>query len=481
MCLCISLLESSVRGGRTGLCCHLLDIIRQFGGNRGFQIKVIQTARQAAEVFAERFEFLAQVLACAAHLGDIPAAVRGLVVEVVEQVLQIAERGLYLLKQLLVLGHVRAGLLKGGEDAARGGVERGEGVLCGVQLRNERVGLAGQLIEGGERRVRARVDGAAVADELLAHLVDARNALAHRAEAALNRLHGAEHAADAGIEVVARVFEAVLDVAHTRHDVERGGGRRGHEHDKTHALEVVRADANGEGVFLARQAHEHDELVGAERLDLCAGGVNGERLAHVDAGRADQHHVVLVVFACVVVRNGVNVHLDGAARAGALVGLDRNAVQLVGHIEVPRHLDIDRVVRDTLIVEALLVGVELPVDRAVLEHRLVKGRHIVNVLVVSEIGELGVAVEVYALDDACVGRHAVVVHVDVYGLVGFDCRSGGVGALRQRKRKQKCGRGDAAQLISFHCRFPPCCSVHCRSSSRKSGHSDGHGACRAAP
>ena len=258
-----------------------------------------------------------------------------------------------------------------------------------------------------------------------------------------------QHGADAGIEVVARIFQTVLDVAHAGHDVECGSGRRGHEHDEAHALEVIRADADGEGVFLARQTHEHDELVGAERLDLCARRVDGERLCSCRCRSRRPASCCSCSSRSRRCSARRNVHLNGAARAGALVCFDRNAVELVGNIEVPRHLDVDRVVRDALVVEAVLIGVQLPVDRVLLEGRLVKGGHIVNVLVVSEIREFGVAVEVYALDDARVGRRTVVIHVDVYGFVGLDCRSGGLGALRQRERKQECGRGNAAQLISF--------------------------------
>ena len=80
-----------------------------------------QVFRQLFKIILERAQLLLEILACAADSGDGPAAVVGLVVEVVEQILQIAERGLDVVQQLLVLRNILAGLFKGGEDAARGG------------------------------------------------------------------------------------------------------------------------------------------------------------------------------------------------------------------------------------------------------------------------------------------------------------------------------------------------------------------------
>ena len=330
--------------------------------------------------------------------------------------------------------------------------------LGGIQFRDECFGIARKRFECVQRLVDVRVNGAARRNQLLAHLVDARDAVRHGLDAALHAAHGVQHVGEALVKVVVRAFKLVADAAEIRDGVQLRHGRRRHEHVNAHGFKAVRANAYRVGVLLAGQAEKHREFVRAHGLDLRARRLKRFGFVHVDACADEKGHVVAVVFVGVWVWNGVDVYFHQAAGAGKIPGCGRDAVQLVGHVEGPRHLQGSRIVRDAFVVKARTVHMFQGEIHAVVPHLgFVVGSHVINRRIIPIVGQAGHAVEVHALDDAHIGQQAVFVQIDIDRFVGSGGGRGGARDQPKLRRKQRHGERrsrQAEKFISFH-RFAP--------------------------
>ena len=236
-----------------------------------------------------------------------------------------------------------------------------------------------------------------------------------------------------GVRIVTEIILDVLDILDL---IERTDGARGHREDRTDGLELIGTETYLEVSLLARERSEHDTGVLAEGHGLALRCIDRVALLDVDRDRHEEHHVVLHVLRHPLVRRTVDVHLDEAGRTGDLIRVGHHAVQLIGDVEGPRRLDFIRL--QLTLEEELSVLVFLEGDGAVLDLRLLLIAHVGDLQVVTEIGVAARAVEVDALDDVGVTDVAVVVEVQVQGLIDVCGRLSGI--RRHRCDQDICGK-----------------------------------------
>ena len=153
-------------------------------------------------------------------------------------------------------------------------------------------------------------------------------------------LHGLRHLLQAVVEFIPGVLPGVLgflqifDVLQILHRARR------HGHDHADGFKAVRADAHRVVPFLPGKSREHHRRGLSQILGLSALSVHAVAFAHIYGHRHHQQHVVAVILPCAVVGRGLHIDLDQPRSPGQLVRVNRHAVELVGHVEIPgqRHL-----------------------------------------------------------------------------------------------------------------------------------------------
>ena len=236
-----------------------------------------------------------------------------------------------------------------------------------------------------------------------------------------------------GVRIITEIILDVLDILDL---VKRTDGARGHREDRADGLELISTETYLEVSLLARQRGEHDAGVLAEGHGLALRCIDRVALLDVDRDRHEEHHVVLHVLRHALVRRTVDVHLDEAGRTGDLIRIGYDTVQLIGDVEGPRCLDLIRL--QLALEEELSVLVLLEGDGAVLDLRLLLIGHVGDLQVVTEVGVAARAVEVDALDDIGITDVAVVVEVQVQGLIDVCGRLSGI--RRHRCDQDICGK-----------------------------------------
>ena len=412
--------------------------IEQTGKGIRFFAQIVQRIRQQAAGQGEPVEIVAQRLEIIGKRVKIAGAVACILMQAVQHALQIFQVIVHLPKALLICRHVLRALLQRPQHTVNRRIQRRQGGFGRAQFGEQRIRPARQLLQRGQRRVGLRVERASVGDQLLAHIVQARNASGQHIQPTLHGLHGFQHTAETFIQAVARIAQTVLNIAQVGQNIERGQGCRRHEQQQPHAFKRIRSNAHGKRVFLPGQPHKYDQLVSAHGLYLRARRFNRESFAHIDSRAADQHHIIFVILARRFIRHSMDIDLHQPARARALFRFDRYTVELVGHIKIPRQLDRSITAGDALVIKPLHpLPFQRPRNRTVLQNRLVIGGHVVDLGVVAVVRERGMAVQSHPLDDTGLIGDTVVVQIDINCFVGLDFGRGCNRRLRQRKRQHQ--------------------------------------------
>ena len=236
-----------------------------------------------------------------------------------------------------------------------------------------------------------------------------------------------------GVRIITEIILDVLDILNL---VQRTDRARGHREDRADGLELIGTETNLEVSLLSRQRSEHNTGILAEGHGLALRCIDRVALLDVDRDRHEEHHVVLHVLRHALVRRAVDVHLDKAGRTGDLIRIGHHSVQLIGDVEGPRCPNLIRL--QLALEEELSVLVLLEGDGAVLDLRLLLIRHVGDLQIVTEVCVAARAVEVDALHDIGITDIAVVVEVQVQGLIDVCGRLAGI--RRHRCDQDICGK-----------------------------------------
>ena len=183
-------------------------------------VQHILHAPQYAQCVAEVFQAVVHVVVAVLQIlqrvfdvADVQPVGTGHIVDVVHEVFQIGKIVFEVFQHLLIVRDVLFGIGQRRDHAICAVVNGVQVFFGGIQFRDERFGIARKRFECVQRLVHVRVNGAARSDQLLAHLVDARDAVRHGLDAALHAAHGVQHVGEALVKVVVRAFKLVTDAA----------------------------------------------------------------------------------------------------------------------------------------------------------------------------------------------------------------------------------------------------------------------------
>ena len=135
---------------------------------------------------------------------------------------------------------------------------------------------------------------------------------------------------------------------------------RHHCHDDPGGLKTVRADTHRVVPILTGQGREHNGGCLPQILGLGAFCFHTVAFPHVHGHSYHEHHVVAVIFPCIVIGLRLNVNLHQAGRSRQLIAVRGDAVQLIGHIKIPWQGYL-AFIKGAFVIETLLLGLrEIP-------------------------------------------------------------------------------------------------------------------------